>query len=156
MYITIIVKTIYSALHLSSFTVNISVTVLSLLAIPCTLEHCALLYMLLFDGEGQPLTYLTRTSAWGKLTVFQALQQGASSAVLSRACMFFMNNMSVYLISYHAVLASHSASPRCPLSHPQKKTLYPCFSRPAEVTSCIHYQHFSDRLSNYHVRVTQC
>lgn len=149
-------NTAHSALHLSFFIVSISVAVLSLLAIPSKLEHCVLLYMLLFDGEGRLLTYLTCTSAWGKLTVFQAPLQGASSGVLSRACMVFMNNMSVYLISYHAALASHSASPHCPLSHPQKKPLYPSFSRPAEVTSCIHYQRFSDRLSNYHVRVTQC
>ncbi len=108
--------TIHSAMHVSFFTVNISKAAQSLLAI---WVYSAVLYMLLFDGEGQPLTYLTCTSAWGSWLYFR-LHYKVLLAVYHAEHVWFMNNMSVYLISYRTALASHSTSPHCPLPHPQK------------------------------------
>lgn len=121
----------------------------------CTVQ-CAVLYTLLFDGEGQPLTYLNCKGAWGSWLYFR-LHYKVLPAVYHAVHVWFMNNMSVYLISYRTALASHSASPHCPLPHPKKKPRYPSFSKPTEVTCSIHYYLSSDRSSNYciyHVRVT--
>ena len=91
----------------------------------------------------------------GNLTVFQAALQGLP-AVHRAEPVWFMNNMSLYLISYRTALPSHSTSPRCPLPHSQKKPLHPSFSESTEVTCCVHYCCFWGRWSNYVVRATHC
>lgn len=58
----------------------------------------AVIDVLLFDGEGQPRTYLNCTCARGKLTVFQAPLQGASSNAASRACV--VREQHVYVFDF--------------------------------------------------------
>lgn len=61
-----------------------------------TLLCSAVTDVLLFDGEGQPRTYLNCTC--GKLTVFQAPLQGASSNAASRACV--VREQHVYVFDF--------------------------------------------------------
>ena len=71
----------------------------------------------------------------GNLTVFQAQLQGASSRVPAEH-VWFMNNMSVYMISYSTALASHSTSPPA-LSHIHWSSRYSSFTKRTEVTLWI-------------------
>ncbi len=108
---TTIHSAVCNGLH---FTVNIFKAVQSLLAIYSTWVNSAVLYMLLFDGEGQPLTYLTCTSAWGGLLYF-SLHYKVLPALYQAEHVWFMDNTSVYLIS-HWPLSLHSISLPSPTS----------------------------------------
>lgn len=112
--------------------------------------------MLLFDGEGQLLTYLNCTCAWGSWLYFR-LHYKVLPAMYQVEHVRFMNNMFMYLVSHRTALASHSTSPRCSLPHPQKKPRYSSLSMPTEVdTCCIHYYGFSDTSNSYHEGKSQC
>lgn len=99
------------------FTVNISKAVQPPLAIH--IAHGEVLYLLLFDGEGQPLPYLTCTSTLGIEQYFR-LHYKMLLAMYQTENVWFMNNVSVYLISY-TTLAPHFLPSHWPTTHPHTK-----------------------------------
>ena len=122
--ITITVWTTAQCNGWSFFAADNSKAPRSLSAIYSTSVYSTVLYMRLFDSEGEPLTYLTCTSAWRRWLYFK-LHFKLLPAVYQAEHVWFMNNMSARLISCHSAPASRPHQPRCPLPHAQKKALYP-------------------------------
>lgn len=103
-----------------------------------------------FDGEVQPLTYLTCTSAWGIWLYFRLHYKSLQQCAKQSMCGLWTTCLCIWFL----------AIPRCPLTPYHFTDLSLSFTKVAtppkttEDTCCIHYYGFWDRLSNYVVKVT--
>lgn len=115
----------------------------------CIAHWCAVFYMLLLDGQGQPLTYLNCTCTWGSWLYFR-LHYKLLPAMFQSEHVQLMNNMFVYLISHHTTLTSLDiTSLLSPTS--TKEARLRRFPVPTEMDACCshHCYAFSDTLNNY-------